>query len=62
MEDPDINSQSYPPNVRQSGQKRTMEKRQSLQQMLLGKPDICLKKTKSRAKFVTLYMYQLKVN
>jgi hypothetical protein len=31
-----------------------MEKRQPLQQMLLGKLDICLQKTKTRSMFLTL--------
>jgi hypothetical protein len=38
-----------------------MKKRQSLQQMLLRKLDICLQKTETRSMFVTLYKYQLKV-
>jgi hypothetical protein len=37
-----------------------MEKRQSLQQILLGKMDICLEKTETRSTFVTLYKDQLK--
>jgi hypothetical protein len=39
-----------------------LEKTQLLQQMLLRKLDICLQKTETRAMFVTLYMYQLKVD
>jgi hypothetical protein len=39
-----------------------MEKRQPLQQMLLGKLDICLQKTETGSMFVTLYKYQFKVN
>jgi hypothetical protein len=35
-----------------------MEKRQPLQQMLLGKLDICLQKTETRSMFITLYKYQ----
>jgi hypothetical protein len=38
-----------------------MEKRQALQQMLLGKLDICLQKTETRSMPVTLYKYHLKV-
>jgi hypothetical protein len=38
-----------------------MEKRQPLQQMLLGKLDICLQKTETRSMFVNLYKYQLEV-
>jgi dTDP-4-amino-4,6-dideoxygalactose transaminase len=37
-----------------------MEKRQLLQQMLLGKLDTCQQKTETRSMFVTLYKYQLK--
>jgi hypothetical protein len=37
-----------------------MEKRQSLQQMLLGKVVICLQETETRSMFITLYQYQLK--
>jgi hypothetical protein len=39
-----------------------MEKRQPLQQMLLGKLGICLQKAENRSMFVTLYKYQLKVD
>jgi hypothetical protein len=35
--------------------KHMMEKRQPLQQMLLGKLDICLQKTEARSMPVTLY-------
>jgi hypothetical protein len=38
-----------------------MEKRQSLQQIFLGKLDICLLKAETRSIFVTLYKYQLKI-
>jgi hypothetical protein len=34
-----------------------MEKRQPLQQMLLGKLDICLQKTETRSMFVILYKW-----
>jgi hypothetical protein len=37
-----------------------MEKRQLLQQMLLGKLGTCQQKTETRSMFVTLYKYQLK--
>jgi hypothetical protein len=37
-----------------------MEKRQPLQQMLLGKLDICMQKTETRSMSFTLYKYQLK--
>jgi hypothetical protein len=42
--------------------KHMMEKRQTLQQMLLGKLDIYLQKTETRSTFVTLYKDQLKVD
>jgi hypothetical protein len=38
-----------------------MEERQPLQQMFLGKLDICLQKTETRSMFVTLCKYQLNV-
>jgi hypothetical protein len=37
-----------------------MEKRQPLQQMLLGKLDICKQKTEIRSTFFTLYKYNSK--
>jgi hypothetical protein len=57
-----MNTQLCPPNFWQRHQKHTMEKRKTLQQMLLGKLDICLQKTETRPMFVTLYKYQLKVD
>jgi hypothetical protein len=36
-----------------------MEKRQPLQQMLLGKLGICIQKTETRSMFVTIYRYHL---
>jgi hypothetical protein len=51
-----------PHNFWQHCPKLMMEKRQSLQQMLLGKLDICLQKTETRSMPVTLYKYQLKVD
>jgi hypothetical protein len=38
-----------------------MEKRQPLEQMLLGKLDKCIQKTETRFMSLTLYKYQLKV-
>jgi hypothetical protein len=38
-----------------------MEKRQTLQQLLQGKLDICLQKTEARSMSFTLYKYQHKV-
>jgi hypothetical protein len=55
-------TQLCPPNFWQRCQKHMMEKRQPLQQMLLGKLDICLQKTKTRSMFFILYKYQLKVD
>jgi hypothetical protein len=37
-----------------------MEKRWPLQQMLLGKQDICMQKTQTRSMSVTLYKYNSK--
>jgi hypothetical protein len=39
-----------------------MEKRQPLQQMLLGKVVTCLQKPETRSMFITLYYYQLKMD
>jgi hypothetical protein len=39
-----------------------MKKTQLLQQMFLGKLDICLQKTEIRSMLFTLYRYQLKVD
>jgi hypothetical protein len=42
--------------------KHTMEKRPSLQQMLLGKLDICMQTTETRSMSFTLSEYKLKVD
>jgi hypothetical protein len=55
-------TQLCPPDFWQRCQKHTMEKRQLLQQMLLGKLDICLRKIETRSVPITLYKYQLKVD
>jgi hypothetical protein len=47
--------QLRPPYFWQRHQKHTMEKRQPLQQMLLGKVVTCLQKTETRSMFITLY-------
>jgi hypothetical protein len=52
----------WPPEFWQRHPKHTMEKRQPLQKMLVGKLDICLQKTESRSMSFTLYKYQLKVD
>jgi hypothetical protein len=39
-----------------------IEKRQPLQQMLLGKLDICIQKTETRFMSFNLYKYELKVD
>jgi hypothetical protein len=39
-----------------------MQKRQPLQQMLLGKLDIYMQKSETRSVSFTLYKYQLKVD
>jgi hypothetical protein len=51
----------YPTDVWQRSPKHTMEKRQPLQQMSLGKLDIHLKNTETRFLSFTLYQNQLKV-
>jgi hypothetical protein len=38
-----------------------MKKKQPLQQMLLGKVNICMQKTETRSMSFTLFKYQLKV-
>jgi hypothetical protein len=48
-------TQLYPPHFWQKCQKYTMEKRQPLQQMVLGKVAICLQETETRSMFITLY-------
>jgi hypothetical protein len=45
-----------------SAKKHMIEKGQLLQQMLLGKLDICMQKTETRSMFVTQFKYQLKVD
>jgi hypothetical protein len=39
-----------------------MEKRQPLQQILLGKVVTCLQETEARSLAITLYYYQLKMD
>jgi hypothetical protein len=54
--------QLYPsPDFWQRWQKHMMEKRQPLQQMMLGKLYICLQKTETTSTVVILYKDQLKV-
>jgi hypothetical protein len=38
-----------------------MEKRQSLQQMLLGEVVVHLQETETKSMFITLYLYQIKM-
>jgi hypothetical protein len=59
-ENPDINLCSYSHLI--FDQNHTMEKRQTFQQMLLGKLDICVQKTETRSVSFTQYKYQLKVD
>jgi hypothetical protein len=58
-------TQLCPPYFGQRHQEHTihmMEKREPLQQMVLGKMVICLQKTETRFLPTTLYWYQLKVD
>jgi 3'-phosphoadenosine 5'-phosphosulfate sulfotransferase len=55
IEDPDINPHNYAYLIFDKGAKNMMEKRQLLQQMLLGEVVICLQKTETRPMPVTLY-------
>jgi hypothetical protein len=50
-----MNPHSYAQFIFDKGAKNVMEKRQSLQQMVLGKVAICLKKTETRSIPITLY-------
>jgi hypothetical protein len=49
-----MNPHSYAHLIFDKGAKNMMEKRQSLQQILLGKVVICLQKTEIRSMFITL--------
>jgi hypothetical protein len=49
--------QLCPPDFGQRYQKHMMEKRQPLQQMLLGKLDICLQRTETISMPITMYKY-----
>jgi uncharacterized protein (DUF736 family) len=55
IEDPDINLCSYTHLIFDKGVK-------NIYQILLGKLGICLQKTETRSKLITLYKYQLKVD
>jgi hypothetical protein len=62
-EDPDKNPCRYVYLIfDKSAQNIMMEKRQSFQQMLLGKLDICMQKTETISMSHILYKYQLKVD
>jgi hypothetical protein len=60
IEDPDISSQIYSQVMLDKGAQNTMEKRQPLQQMLLGKLDIHMQKTEIRSLSFTLYQNKFK--
>jgi hypothetical protein len=54
--DLEMNPHSYAHLIfRQRLQKHTMENRQPLQQMMLGKVVICLQRSETRSMFITLY-------
>jgi hypothetical protein len=62
-EDPDKNPCSHAHLIFDKGAKNIpWIKDESLQQMWLGKLDICMKKTETRLMSFTLYKYQLKVD
>jgi hypothetical protein len=50
-----MNLHSYAHRIFAKGAKNMMEKRQPLQQMLVGKVVICLQKTETRSMPITLY-------
>jgi hypothetical protein len=63
MEDPDMNPHSHAHLTFDKGTKNIQwEKRQPLQQMLLGKLDICMQKSETRSMPFTMYKYQFKVD
>jgi hypothetical protein len=63
IEDPGMNPYSYTHLIFDKNAKNMWRRKDSLcKQMLLGKPDICLQKTKTRSMFVTLYKYQLNMD
>jgi hypothetical protein len=57
-----MNPHSYAHIIFDKSSKNMMEKRQLLQQMLLGKVFIHLQETKTRSMFITLYYNQLKMD
>jgi uncharacterized protein (DUF736 family) len=61
--DPDMNSVSYAHLIFDKGAKNIQWRKEPLQQMLLGKLDICLQNTETRSLFVPcISTYQLKVD
>jgi hypothetical protein len=57
-----MNPQSYAILFSIKAPNYAMEKKQPLQQMLLGKVFICWQKTETRSMFITLCLYQLKMD
>jgi hypothetical protein len=63
IEDPDLNLCSDTHLISyKAAKKPIMEKRQPLQEILLGKLDICMQKTKTRSMCVALHKEQLKMD
>jgi hypothetical protein len=61
-EDLDMNLYHYTHLIFDKGTKNMLKKRQSLQQMLLGKVVSCLQKTETRSMSIILYKDQLKMD
>jgi hypothetical protein len=60
IEDSDMNPHSYTHLIFDKGAKNIWWRKEPLQQMLLGKLDMCMPKTETRSLSFTLYKCQLK--